>query len=134
MKKYDVFSLYVVETGSSDNTYLLICKRDFNDINKYREIFTKELLENVDNSKVSPLSDYYSLLAVCNWKTMETLKLSEKELLRKYIKINSTFKAEDRNAELKKIEKIIRLLTKLLIVFFIKKQDCSCFYYLIVVK
>lgn len=103
MKKYNVFSLYVVETGSSDNTYRLICEPEWD--NKYREIFTKELLEDVDKSKVSPLSNYYSLLAVCNWKTMEPLKLSEKELLRKYIKINSTFKAEDRNVELRKNRK-----------------------------
>lgn len=87
MKKYNVFSLYVVEVQHDSDTHYLICKR--NELsNTYTEIFTNEKIKVTDSSMIESLSSYYSPLGVCNYTTGKPLMLDKKELLRKYIIIN----------------------------------------------
>lgn len=88
MKKYSVYSLKVVKVGNGDNTRYLICKH--NELtDTYVEIFTNEKLKISDKNCVEPLSNYYSLLAQCNYTTGKPLMLDKKSLLQKYIDINS---------------------------------------------
>lgn len=85
MKKYNVFSLYVVE---KDN-HKFICERIID--NEFREVLTKEELIIEDNDKIKPLNRYYSILAVAtykNGKILNPLMLTKKDILLKYIEIN----------------------------------------------
>lgn len=87
MKKYSIYSLYVVEVQNGNDTHYLICKH--NELsNTYVEIFTNEKVKVANNSSVEPLSNYYSVLAQCNYTTGKPLMLDKKEILRKYITIN----------------------------------------------
>lgn len=87
MKKYSIYSLYVVEVQNGNDTHYLICKH--NELNNiYVEIFTNEKVKVANNSSVEPLSNYYSVLAQCNYTTGKPLMLDKKEILRKYITIN----------------------------------------------
>lgn len=87
MKKYNIYSLYVVEVQNGNDTHYLICKH--NELsNTYVEIFTNEKVKVANNSSVEPLSNYYSVLAQCNYTTGKPLMLDKKEILRKYITIN----------------------------------------------
>lgn len=87
MKKYNVYSLYVVKIPNVNNRQYLICKH-----NKlsgvYVEVFTNEKIKVDNNSVVEPLSNYYSILEQCNYTTKKPLMLDKKELLRKYNAIN----------------------------------------------
>ena len=88
MKKYNIYSLYVVEVQNGNDTQYLICKH--NELsNTYVEIFTNEKVKVTNNSSVEQLSNYYSVLAQCNYTTLKPLMLDKKEILRKYITINS---------------------------------------------
>lgn len=87
MKKYNVFSLYVVEVQHGSDTHYLICKRNGLS-NTYTEIFTNEKIKVTDSSMIELLSSYYSPLGVCNYTTGKPLMLDKKELLRKYTTIN----------------------------------------------
>ncbi len=85
MKKYNVFSLYVVE---KDN-HKFICERIID--NEFSEVLTKEKLVLEENDKVEPLTRYYSILAVAtykNGKILNPLMLTKKDILLKYIGIN----------------------------------------------
>ena len=85
MKKYNVFSLYVVE---KDN-HKFICERIID--NEFSEVLTKEKLLLEENDKVKPLTKYYSILAVAtykNGKILNPLMLTKKDILLKYIEIN----------------------------------------------
>ena len=86
MKKYNVFDLWVVKADD----YYFICEKLF-DENTYREIFTKEKVEVLDNENLEPLKNYYSLLVIMNYVTGEPLILTKKELLVKYAEINSSY-------------------------------------------
>lgn len=87
MKKYSVYSLYVIEVQNGNDTHYLICKyNELSDI--YEEIFTNEKIKLDNNSIVEPLSNYYYALSQCNYTTGESLMLDKKELLIKYITIN----------------------------------------------
>lgn len=87
MKKYNVYSLYVIEVQNGNDTHYLICKyNELSDI--YEEIFTNEKIKLDNNSIVEPLSNYYYALSQCNYTTGESLMLDKKELLIKYITIN----------------------------------------------
>ncbi len=87
MKKYSVYSLYVIEVQNGNDTHYLICKyNELSDI--YEEIFTNEKIKLDNNSIVEPLSNYYCALSQCNYTTGESLMLDKKELLIKYITIN----------------------------------------------
>ena len=87
MKKYSVYSLYVVEVQNDIDTHYLICKH--NELSDtYVEIFTNEKIKITNNVSVEPLSNYYSILAQSNYTTGKPLMLGKKELLRKYITIN----------------------------------------------
>lgn len=85
MKKYNVFQLLVVKVGD----YYFICEKLFDD-KTYREIFTKEKIKMLDSQNIEPLKNYYSLLAIMNYTTREPLMLTKKELLVKYVEINSS--------------------------------------------
>jgi len=87
MKKYSVYSLYVVKVQNGNDTHYLICKHnELSDV--YVEVLTNEKIKLDNNSIVEPLSNYYSILAQCNYTTGKPLMLDKKELLRKYITIN----------------------------------------------
>lgn len=87
MKKFNLFNLYVIE---NDN-HKFICELDISK-NLYIEIFTREIIELENNKEMEPLTRYYSPLQMIkyynNLETKETLMLTEKELLIKYIDIN----------------------------------------------
>lgn len=87
MKKYNIFSLFVVEVQYNNENHYLICKYSVLN-NTYTEIFTNEEIKVIDNSKITPLSSYYSPLGVCDYSTGKPLMLNKKDLLRKYITIN----------------------------------------------
>ena len=88
MKKYNVFELSVGRISRGNGTYqYFICKQD-SIKTVYTEIFTDDKIVITDPLDVEPLSNYYSLLAVCNWKTKKPLMLTKKELLQKYNEIN----------------------------------------------
>lgn len=88
MKTYSVYDLSVVKVGTGDNVRYLICKyNEFTDT--YIEVLTKEKIKISDKTCVEPLSNYYSLLAQCNYTTGKPLTLNKKQLLQKYITINS---------------------------------------------
>ena len=94
MKKYNIYSLYVVEVQNGNDTQYLICKH--NELsNTYVEIFTNEKVKVTNNSSVEQLSNYYSVLAQCNYTTGKPLML---EILRKYITINSKVSLEKSEA------------------------------------
>jgi len=88
MKKYSVFELSVIKVSRHNDTYqYFICKQDI--VTKaYTEIFTNDKIEITDPLDVEPLSNYYSTLSICNWKTKRPLMLTKKELLKKYNEIN----------------------------------------------
>lgn len=85
MKKYNVFELWVVKVDD----YYFICEKSFDD-KTYSEIFTKEKIKMLDSQKIEPLKNYYSLLAIMNYTTRESLMLIKKELLIKYAEMNSS--------------------------------------------
>lgn len=85
MKKYNVFSLYVIE---KDN-HKFICERIID--NEFREVLTKEKLVLEENDKIKSLTKYYSILAVATYKNgqiLNPLMLTKKDILLKYIEIN----------------------------------------------
>ena len=85
MKKYNVFELWIVKIKD----YYFICEKLI-DENTYREIFTKEKFKLLDNEKVEPLKNYYSLFSIMNYSTRKPLMLAKKDLLMKYAEINSS--------------------------------------------
>lgn len=88
MKRYSVYDLKVVKVGNGDNIHCLICKYNkFADT--YIEILTNEKIKISNNDCIEPLSNYYSLLAQCNYITEKPLMLNKRELLQIYMIINS---------------------------------------------
>lgn len=87
MKKYSVFSLYVVEVLHGYDVHYLICKHKKE--NTYIEVFTNSKIKIENDLFVEPLSNYYSLLTVCNYSTGKPLMLDKKLLLNKYRSINT---------------------------------------------
>jgi len=86
MKKYNIDDLYVVKIEKSGNIYYLICK--YNDLSSiYTEIFTKEKIKKSDDVNVDLLSNYYFNLEFDD-KNGKSFKVSENDLLKKYIEIN----------------------------------------------
>lgn len=113
MKKYNVFELWVVKAED----YYFICEKLFDD-KTYREIFTKERIKVLDSKNIEPLKNYYSLLAIMNYTTGESLMLTKKQLLVKYAEINSLHierKKQHNNYEIfiKKQEEYIKALKEL---------------------
>lgn len=86
MRKYSVFSLSVVEVLVDSHYHYLICKKDQK--GNYVEVLNGEKIVVEDEKCVTPLSKYYSTLAVCNYTTGKHLMLSRRDILRKYIDIN----------------------------------------------
>lgn len=86
MKKYNVFNLCVVNFEN----YFFICEK-LCDEGMYREIFTGDRIKVLDDEKVEPLKNYYSLLAVMSYTTGKPLMLTKKDLLKKYAEINSYY-------------------------------------------
>lgn len=100
MKKYSVFSLYVVEKDK----HKFICKKILP--NEYREVLTKEkiILEEKDNVEI--LSNYYSILERCNYATGQPLMVTKKDILLKYISINQ--KVIDKKSYYKEIDDFLK--------------------------
>ena len=88
MKKYDVFDLSVVKVNRGNDTYqYFICKQDIL-TESYIEIFSNTEIEVTDSKNVEPLSKYYSIMGVINFKTGKHLMLTKGDLLKKYNSIN----------------------------------------------
>ena len=86
MRRYNVFSLYVVE---KDN-HKFICAKIFR--NEYKEILTKEKILLEKNDKITPLANHYGILEVVNYKVGKIyapLTLDKKDILLKYLEINA---------------------------------------------
>jgi len=91
MKKYSVFSLYVVKKENQE----FICKKIYDD--EYREVLTNEKLVLEENDSVKCLTRYYSILEVATYndgKITNPLMLSKKDILLKYIEINQNVKGK----------------------------------------
>lgn len=88
MKKYNIFELRVVKQNRGNDTYqYFICKYVvLSDM--YIEVFTGEKMKIEDKSLVEPLTNYYSILSVRNYKTGKPLMLTKKDLLSIYNDIN----------------------------------------------
>lgn len=83
MKKYSVFSLYVIKNKKQKFICECIVLGE-----KYKEILTGRKFILKDNYVVKKLSDYYSMLEVMDYTTGEVLTLSKNDILEKYIDIN----------------------------------------------
>ena len=86
MKKYNVFSLYVIEKEE----HKFICEKISD--KEYKEVLTKEKLLLEEKNKVKSLTDYYSIFEIAvfdkNLEVDKVLVLSKKDILLKYIEIN----------------------------------------------
>ena len=94
MKKYSVFSLYVLK---KDN-HKFICQKIFD--NEYREILTKTKMFVDNNKNVESLTNWYSLATIAFFdfdnNTIKNPKmLTKKDILLKYLEINE----KDKNKE-----------------------------------
>lgn len=108
MKKYSMYSLYVLEIQNGNDTHYLICKHNrLSDT--YVEIFTNEKIKITNNSSVEPLSNYYTNLEQCNYANGKPLMLDKKELLRKYIIINAETSLEKEAAFPQSVDNIIKV-------------------------
>jgi len=83
MKKYSVFSLFVIKIDEQKFICECIIPGE-----RYREILTGKKINLKDEYVVEKLSDYYSVLAVMKYKTKEPLMLSKDDILSKYLEIN----------------------------------------------
>jgi hypothetical protein len=82
MKKYSIYSLYVVEIHNDNDIHYLICKH--NELSDtYVDIFTNSKIKVANNLSVEPLSNYYSILAQCNYKTGKSLMLDTNGSIKK---------------------------------------------------
>lgn len=91
MKKYSVYSLFVIQVGTGKQARYFICEQPILFSNVYREIFTKQKIKVDNEFFVKRLSDFYSILERCNYSTGEVLMLTKKQLLLKYIEINNYY-------------------------------------------
>lgn len=89
MKKYNIYELNVVK----DEIYYFICEKMYDD-NTYREIFTKKVIKVKNMENVQPLTKWYSVLSIMNYKTGEYLKLTKRALLIKFAEINAFYISE----------------------------------------
>ena len=83
MKKYSIFSLYVITI----NDQKFICESILPG-EKYKEILTGRKIDFKDEYTAEKLSEYYSLLERMNYTTREPMMLSKSSILDKYIDIN----------------------------------------------
>ena len=83
MKKYSIFSLYVITI----NGQKFICESILPG-EKYKEILTGRKIDFKDEYTVQKLSDYYSLIERMNYTTGEPIMLSKNSILDKYVDIN----------------------------------------------
>lgn len=107
MKRYNIFSLYVVENEG----HKLICERVSN--HEYIEVLTEEklIVEKIKN--VKSLTIYYSILDIASYKDgqiLNPLMLTKNDILLKYIEINKNVVSrvsyyQDEKAFLEKQEK-----------------------------
>ena len=88
MKKYSVYNLKVVKVETSTNTKYLICRYN-NLTHEYIEVLTGEKIEVKKSENVEPLSNYYSILYLTAFDKTEILELTKKDILDKYLEINS---------------------------------------------
>lgn len=92
MKKYSVFSLWVIKSGNKN----FICERICD--NAFREIFTKQIIKINESKYIESLTEYYSPLEILKYnKNLEVvgfLMLDQKDLLSMYIKLNRTTQKE----------------------------------------
>ena len=88
MRKYSVYNLKVVKVETSTNTKYLICR--YNNLTKeYIEVLTGEKIEVKKSENAEPLSNYYSILYLTAFDKTEILELTKKDILDKYLEINS---------------------------------------------
>lgn len=104
MRKYSVYNLKVVKVETSTNTKYLICRYN-NLTQEYIEVLTGQKIEVKNSENVEPLSNYYSVLGLhCYGMPGSKLELTKKDILNKYLEINSE---ELEKTEERKPQKII---------------------------
>ncbi len=89
-RKYDVHSLSVIKVSENGVTHFYIGYSTLKD-NVFVEVLNGKKLVVPDENDVEPLANYYSLLAVRNYTTGESLKLTRDDILRKTIQINMDY-------------------------------------------
>ena len=103
MRKYNVYNLKVVKVETSTNTKYFICRYN-NLTQEYIEVLTGQKIEVKNSENVEPLSNYYSILYLTAFDKTEILELTKKDILDKYLEINSE---ELEKTEERKPQKII---------------------------
>lgn len=97
MRKYNVYNLKVVKVETSTNIKYLICRYN-NLTQEYIEVLTGEKIEVKNSENVEPLSNYYSVLGLhCYGMPGSELELTKKDILSKYLEINSEEIEEQKN-------------------------------------
>ena len=104
MRKYSVYNLKVVKVETSTNTKYFICR--YNNLTKeYIEVLTGEKIEVKNSENVERLANYYSVLGLhCYGMPGSKLELTKKDILNKYLEINSE---ELEKTEERKPQKIV---------------------------
>lgn len=95
--KICIYDLKVVKTKMSSRDVYLICKERLTP-NTFTEVLTGKKVVAESPDDVESLSKYYSVLAVCNYKTGKALFLDKKDILAKCIEINA-YKAAKKQKE-----------------------------------
>lgn len=108
MRKYNVLLLYVVEYKGKK----FICESWRNN-SEYIEVLTRRVFKEKDEIKLEKLSEYYPILAIMNYETKEPLLLSKKDILNKYIDINSGLELQETNELSDDLEKVKETLLEL---------------------
>lgn len=92
--KYDVFELVVIKKATETLPHFFICKQNIL-FNGFTEVLSgKKIKINEEKDEVIALYKYYSVLAVKNFSTGESLKLSKAEILNKYREINQNYRVK----------------------------------------
>ena len=125
MKKYNLYDLYVAKVKRNKGFYYFICKYQKNK-DEYVEIFSNQKLSFLDNSYIIPFYEYYTKSAD------ESLFLTKKDLLDKYIEINKNNNLISNEKSLNsdiKLDEVIKKLEEATLDFFPKTGIwySSCF-------
>ena len=88
MKKYSIFSLYVISINHDDSIRNFICKKDYR-THDIIEVLTNKKIDCSNICNIESLSEYYSILERKIYPSGEPLKIDKREILEKYLTINN---------------------------------------------
>ena len=110
MKMFKLDELYVIKTKDNNEITYKICKKN-NLFQTYIDVLTEEKIKSY--FLIEPLSKYFNIAEKFDYKTGKYIKLSKKDILKKYKEINELNKKikesiakEQKVNESKRIEKL----------------------------